>query len=713
MRKRILSLLLAFAMLFSMVPTAFATGSDDTTETEVEAATEEVSAAVDYSADDDGDADGVISWSCVDYGSITVGQTVEISDASSYTYYSLYFTPEESGVYLFYSSGDYNIAGALNKLNCTERIASDNEHGVENNYSFTYYCIAGVTYEIESGFYDSETTGSVDVTVDWYEDASINVGEVVEISDASDEVYCYLYFTPEESGYYNFYSIGNDYVHAYLYLITEDGNKEYLTMSEIRYDEESGINNFNLLYYFEEGKIYQLHVAFGNIVGNDTCISVEAIEGTTISGTCGENATWTLDLDEGILPISGTGDMYVYYGASWIDYSQYIDFIKTVVVEEGITSLGKCAFTYFTEMTACSLPDSLTTIGTSAFRYSTSLQEITLPENLSYIGGSAFYCCYSLKEITIPDSVTKIGSQAFRECSVLEEVVLSANLPTIASSAFEECENLQKIEIPASVNCIDSSAFYWCTSLSTITFEGDAPEIGEDAFYGVTATAYYPADNSTWTDSVMQDYGGSITWCCGDADATPTDLSDATISLADTSFVYDGTAQTPAVTVVCNGETLNEGTDYEVAYADNTDAGTATVTITGIGNYTGEAKTTFVIEKSEQTVNASVAVSSLVYGGTTTITASATGDGALSYSSSDSGVVTVNSNGIVTATGGGTATITITAAATDNYAEGTATVEITVSKAAQTVSASVATGSLVYGGTTTIKDRTNGAGAVR
>jgi len=51
-----------------------------------------------------------------------------------------------------------------------------------------------------------------------------------------------------------------------------------------------------------------------------------------------------------------------------------------------------------------------------------------------------------------------------------------------------------------------------CTRIRTITFLGDAPEIGAGAFNKVTATAYYPGSNSTWTSSVRQNYGGTIRW---------------------------------------------------------------------------------------------------------------------------------------------------------------------------------------------------------
>ncbi|MCD8004010.1 MAG: InlB B-repeat-containing protein, partial [Clostridia bacterium] len=78
--------------------------------------------------------------------------------------------------------------------------------------------------------------------------------------------------------------------------------------------------------------------------------------------------------------------------------------------------------------------------------------------------------------------------------------------------AFYGCTGLESIVIPAGVTSIGSMAFFYCASLGEITFEGDAPSIASDAFYGVTATAYCLANNSTWTEDVMQNYGGEITW---------------------------------------------------------------------------------------------------------------------------------------------------------------------------------------------------------
>lgn len=79
-------------------------------------------------------------------------------------------------------------------------------------------------------------------------------------------------------------------------------------------------------------------------------------------------------------------------------------------------------------------------------------------------------------------------------------------------------------------------------------------------------------------------------------DTEPVSISDAVLTLSPESFTYDGSAQTPAVTVICDSKTLIENTDYTVSFSDNKDAGNATVTITGIGDYTGSLTRTFSID---------------------------------------------------------------------------------------------------------------------
>ena len=75
-------------------------------------------------------------------------------------------------------------------------------------------------------------------------------------------------------------------------------------------------------------------------------------------------------------------------------------------------------------------------------------------------------------------------------------------------------------------------------------------------------------------------------------------ISKASVTLSNSTYAYDGKAKKPGVTVKLNGKTLKNGTDYAVSYSNNTKVGTAKVTITGKGNYTGSVSKTYSIKNN-------------------------------------------------------------------------------------------------------------------
>ena len=75
-------------------------------------------------------------------------------------------------------------------------------------------------------------------------------------------------------------------------------------------------------------------------------------------------------------------------------------------------------------------------------------------------------------------------------------------------------------------------------------------------------------------------------------------ISKASVTLSTSTYAYDGKAKTPSVTVKVNGKTLKKDTDYTVSYSNNTKVGTATLKITGKGNYTGSVSKTYSIKNN-------------------------------------------------------------------------------------------------------------------
>ena len=143
---------------------------------------------------------------------------------------------------------------------------------------------------------------------------------------------------------------------------------------------------------------------------------------------------------------------------------------------------------------------------------------------------------------------------------------------------------------------------------------------------------------------------------------------------------YNGKAQTQDLVVVVGSLVLRSGKDYKVSYSGNTNAGTASLTIEGLGIYSGTHKKTFTISKASQTIKLSAA-STIEAGKTTKVTASGAKETTkYNFASSNTSIAAVSGNGTVTGKTPGTVTITVTTAATANYTAASRSVKITVIK---------------------------------
>lgn len=146
------------------------------------------------------------------------------------------------------------------------------------------------------------------------------------------------------------------------------------------------------------------------------------------------------------------------------------------------------------------------------------------------------------------------------------------------------------------------------------------------------------------------------------------------------STTYTGSAKKPNVTVKDGDYTLVEGKDYTVTYSNNTNAGTATVTVTGKGNYTGSASKNFTINRASRDVTFDPYHFTRTFGDPDfTIVPTTSGIGILSYSSGDNSIATVNSStGKVHIVGVGKVRITARLSASSNYIAASDWYELTV-----------------------------------
>jgi len=274
-----------------------------------------------------------------------------------------------------------------------------------------------------------------------------------------------------------------------------------------------------------------------------------------ISGTTGD-CTWTLS-DDLVLTISGNGAM----GNNSIEYSPsqglYISKapwgvnIKSVVIEDGVTSIGTYAFYGSTRLTSVDISDSVTSIGVSAFYGCTGLTSVDIPDSVTSIGSSVFRGCTGLTSIDIPDSVTSVGSNAFYNTAWYDyqpdglvyagkvayivkgtcpaHVGIKDGTVSITDYAFEFCEELTSIDIPDSVTSIGDYAFSCCTGLTSIDIPDSVTGIGGGAFSGTAWLNNQP-------DGLV--YAGKVAYTMKGTCPSHVEIKDGTVGIAGYAFYF-------------------------------------------------------------------------------------------------------------------------------------------------------------------------------
>ena len=215
------------------------------------------------------------------------------------------------------------------------------------------------------------------------------------------------------------------------------------------------------------------------------------------------------------------------------------------------------------------IPSKTTSIKESEYRYCSYLKEVQIPSGVKTIGKSAFGSCTRLEKIEIPDSVTEIGEEAFKECSNLKEVSGGRKLQKFGSWVFYNCENLEKITLSSTLTEIGWSIFAGCKKVTIYGYDGSE------------AQTYAQKNNIPFV--ILKD------------DPSSFDISNATISGLKKSYEHTGKAIQPTLKVILQSKTLTLNKDYKISYKNNKKVGTATITIKGIGKYTGTQTAQFQI----------------------------------------------------------------------------------------------------------------------
>ena len=334
------------------------------------------------------------------------------------------------------------------------------------------------------------------------------------------------------------------------------------------------------------------------------------------------------------------------------------------------------------------------------------------PSNLIYKSSSAWDCRLNTSQVKVSDTsavvvtVTDLTTGSSYECTSdngyasLSSSYIAFRQPSATTSYYED---QYRVDITGLTDVATGGAA--CVTYTVNFFSIDNQLYSsslslERNLYAYTGSAIEPAFTVSYSGTVLTegtdyevsyidntDIGTGIVCVTGKGDYFGVSkkaftiredkkiLDECTITVASCS--YTGSPLKPAVTVTNYGDTLVEGTDYTLTYSNNTNPGTGTVLVKGKGKYSGSQTVTFTINKGSQTVSATRDLSTIEVGGTAKITASGIGD--ITYSVSNSDVLSVDTDGTVHALEAGSTYVYVKAAGNDYYASATKYLYFTVS----------------------------------
>ena len=394
---------------------------------------------------------------------------------------------------------------------------------------------------------------------------------------------------------------------------TDDNSESTLTQNDDKAPFEDLNNNNPLNEYVSD---------------DDFGISLFSGKETYDSGNIPYAMDFSYTYDEGTLYIYGSGAFPSNMPSStyWTNSSN-VKFsagtVTDIIFEDGITKIYEPVLKPFKNVVNVKLPSTLTFLAEKAFAGCSNLETINIPDGITSIYGYTFNNCRKLNNIKLPEGLTYIDDRAFYGCSSLTDLTLPSTLKTINELAFSNGPRFKNNEltIPKGVTTITSRSFDNIKDLKTINVENGVTTIEKYAFadndsltrvnlpssitsVANTACKYYNEEKYSTCDIYIDKYKGSIPcysnwgttgtiyWKARDFKNT-TDNAVVISNIADQT--YTGSLIAPNITVSCNDVELVKNTDYTVSYSNNKNVGTATISITGIGDYTGTITKNFNI----------------------------------------------------------------------------------------------------------------------
>ena len=228
---------------------------------------------------------------------------------------------------------------------------------------------------------------------------------------------------------------------------------------------------------------------YGSVRGWRDFANIEFLDIETEDNTLGpkKSIKWKIDGD-GVLAINDAGEMqdYGYQKAKlapWCKSGKNTT-IKSVVIFDGVESIGDYAFYNCENVTSITIPDSVTSIGMHAFDGCSSLSSITIPSDVKSLKEGIFKGCHSLNSLTTADDISAIEKEAFAECSSLTSITIPGSVNDIGEEAFINCTGLTSVTLCRGLNSIGCRTFKGCSGLTSVSIPDGVTEIGYWAFDG-------------------------------------------------------------------------------------------------------------------------------------------------------------------------------------------------------------------------------------
>ena len=324
------------------------------------------------------------------------------------------------------------------------------------------------------------------------------------------------------------------------------------------------------------------------------CASAE-----TVTGSCGDNLTYTLDTDTGVLTITGTGKMWDFSGETNDDFAPWFGNrapIRKVRIGDGVTSIGEGAFWRCSALESVIIPDGVTRIESWAFQRCTALESVTIPSSVTDIGGGVFSGCSNLAAIRVesgnPNYVAQDGVLFDKAMTTLLQApgrlsgayTVPSGVEIIGAQAFRGCSGLISARLPKSVTEIQSLAFVSCSQLAEIHVDAGNPvfAVQNDALVNTqtkTLVCVPAAKTGTYTiPSGITVVGQVAFYAC--ADVTAVEFPAGVQSIDDEAFV-----ECTGLTEMVLPEGLTEIRDYAFAGCTNLTSITVPASVTNIWDW--------------------------------------------------------------------------------------------------------------------------------